>query len=376
LGDEIKDHFDVIREADTSGFQLPTGDAEKAGKFVQTMEGDARSGCDQWVPTLRSRPKDRPFFLWLAALDPHRPYDEGILEKPHTPDQVILPPYVIDHPDTRKDMALYYDEITRLDGFVGQVLDELDRQKIRENTLIVYISDNGRPFVRDKTTLYDSGIRTPWLVSWPAKVKAGTSTASLVSAVDLAPTFIDVAGIPSTPLFEGTSFLKTLSNPKARIRDHIFAEKHWHDYEDQVRAVRDDRFKYIRNYYNDLPLTPSADGVRSPAFQKMLALSREGKLTQAQMAVFVKPRPEEELYDCKADPHEIHNLVEDPKYAKQLKKLRKALSKWQEESDDYIPEIRTPDEFDRETGLATPARIRPRPSKADMLEGPLKGRVR
>ncbi len=376
LGDDIKSHFDHIAEADTSGFQLPTGDAEKAGKFIQTMEGDARSGCDQWIPTLKKRPKDQPFFLWLAALDPHRPYDEGILKTPHKPSDVILPPYVIDHPDTRKDMALYYDEITRLDDYLGRVMDELESQGIADNTVILYISDNGRPFARDKTTLYDSGIRSPWLVSWPAKVKGGTVSSSLVSAVDIAPTFIELAQAPSTSLFEGTSFAKILSNPKASIRSHIYAEKHWHDYEDQVRAVRDSRFKYIRNYYNDLPLTPSADGVRSPMFQQMLQMKKQGKLTNAQMAIFRQPRAEEELYDCQADPHEINNLANDPKYAKDLKRLRKELTKWQKTTEDYIPTVRTPDEFHRETGLATPARIRPRPSKATMMDGMLKGRVK
>ena len=153
LGEAVKKHFDVVKEADVSGFQLPTGDAEKLGKFIQRMEGDARSGCDQWVPTLKSRPKDKPFFLWLGALDPHRPYDENIREKPYKPEYIVIPPYVIDHPSVRKDLALYYDEIARLDDYIGRVLDELDRQGIADNTLILYISDNGRPFVRDKTTL-------------------------------------------------------------------------------------------------------------------------------------------------------------------------------------------------------------------------------
>jgi arylsulfatase A-like enzyme len=81
LGEAVKKHFDVVKEADVSGFQLPTGAAEKHGKFVQRMAGDARSGCDQWVPTLKERPRDKPFFMWLGALDPHRPYDENIRER-------------------------------------------------------------------------------------------------------------------------------------------------------------------------------------------------------------------------------------------------------------------------------------------------------
>ena len=146
LGNAVKDRFDEVREADVSGFQLPTGEAAKAGKIVQKAVGDARSGCDQWVPVLKARPTDKPFFLWLAALDPHRDYDEGILEQPHKPGDVRLPPYVADTPGSRRDYALYYDEITRLDRFVGSVMAELKEQNVADNTFVLFISDNGRPF--------------------------------------------------------------------------------------------------------------------------------------------------------------------------------------------------------------------------------------
>ena len=368
LGEEVKDRFDTVVEADVSGFQLPSGKDQDKGRFIQRMSGDARSGCDQWIPTLRGRPKDKPFFMWLAALDPHRPYDENIIPEPHKREDVIVPPYLADIPEVRKDLALYYDEITRLDMFVGLVMKELDAQGVADDTLILYISDNGRPFPRAKITLYDSGIKSPWIVRWPAKVKAGSTTSRLVSAVDIAPTFLDLAGVSGSSLFEGRSFARLLTNPTAKVRDHIFAEKHWHDYDDQSRAVRDERFKYIRNFYNDLPATPSADGVRSPTYRKMLAMRSEGKLTEAQQNFFIAPRPAEELFDCQADPHETINLANDPKHAATLKRLRRALATWQKQTNDRIPTKRTPDEFDRNTGLATPARIRPRPSKAMMQE--------
>ena len=189
LGNAVKDRFDEVREADVSGFQLPTGEAAKAGKIVQKAVGDARSGCDQWVPVLKARPTDKPFFLWLAALDPHRDYDEGILEHPHKPGDVRLPPYVADTPGSRRDYALYYDEITRLDRFVGDVMAELKEQNVADNTFVLFISDNGRPFPRDKTTLYDSGIKTPFIVHWPGRVGAGSRCNSLLSSVDIAPAF-------------------------------------------------------------------------------------------------------------------------------------------------------------------------------------------
>ena len=160
--------------------------ASAKGTFQESAKGDAKSGASEWVRTLKERPKNKPFFLWLAALDPHRPYDQKILKNPTKPEHVTLPPYVPDTPEVRGDYALYYDEIRRLDRFVGEVLAELKRQKVDDNTLVMFISDNGRPMPRDKTTLYDSGVRTPWIVRWPAKVKAGTVNPNLVSSVDIA----------------------------------------------------------------------------------------------------------------------------------------------------------------------------------------------
>ena len=366
LGNAVKDLFDEVREADVSGFQLPTGEAAKEGKIIQKVIGDARSGCDQWVPVLKARPKDKPFFLWLAALDPHRDYDEGILEKPHKPEDVRLPPYVADTPKSRKDYALYYDEITRLDRFVGEVMAELKKQGVADNTFVLFISDNGRPFPRDKTTLYDSGIRTPFIVNWPARIQPGGRSDSLISSVDIGSAFLELAGLSTPTVFEGRSFLPLLRNPSLTLHDFVFAERNWHDYEDRVRAVRNKRFKYIRNFYDDLPNTPPADVVRSIAYREMIRLRDEGQLAEAQRNTFIQPRPREELYDIKNDPYELRNLAADSGQSKRLKRFRRALTKWQEETNDTEPPFRTLDEFGREDGQALPVRERPRPDKVEM----------
>lgn len=363
LGDALKDRFDEIRETDTSGFQLPAGQAGLAGKFRETAIGDAKSGCDQWVPLLKARPSNKPFFLWLAALDPHRPYDEDILKRNYTPEEVVVPPYLPDVPEVRKDLSLYYNEITRLDRFVGEVLDELDRQGVAENTMVVFLSDNGRPFPRDKTTLYDGGIRTPLFVRWPGRVATGSSSDQLISSVDLAPGFLEAAGVPLPSSLDGVSFLPLLTRPHVPIRSHAFAERHWHDYEAWERSVRSLHFKYILNAYPDLPNTPPADGVRGPAFQAMIRELHAGRLQPWQTTCFVVPRPREELYATDLDPQELRNLAMDPAHATVLESHRRALAEWTRATQDQLPEHRTPDDFDRVTGLPTPARIRPRPSK-------------
>ena len=353
LGGEAKKHFDRVTEPGEAGYQLPI-----AGQ--RRMVADDKSGCEQWVPTLQNRPKDRPFFLWLAALDPHRDYEENIIPKPHRPEDVTVPPYFPDVPETRKDLALYYDEIARLDRYVGEVLGELQRQGEVTNTFVLFISDNGRAFPRCKTRLYDSGIRSPWIVRWPAKVKAGTACERLVSSVDIAPTFCRVAGIPLPKSFEGKDFSHLLENPTAPFRDYIFAEHHWHDFDACERAVRSEHFKYIRNYFNDLPGMPPADAVRSPTFRAMRRLRNDNKLTEPQKNCFQTPRPAEELYDVANDPHETKNLAADRAHTSTLAEFRRQLELWQKETADAAPVARTPDEFDRETGEPLPGRKRPR----------------
>jgi len=361
LGDAVKDRFHLVREADVSGFQLPTGkDASKS-----TMVAREKSGCEHWVSTLRSRPEDRPFFLWLASLDPHRDYESGTITNSHTPQDVRVPPYLPDVPEVREELALYYDEIARLDSYVGEVLKEFKEQGIEQNTFVLFISDNGRPFPRDKTTLYDSGIKTPWLVRWPQRIQAGSVCTQLVSSIDIAPTVLTLAGIDTPSRFQGHSFASLLTEPERKIREYVYAEHNWHDYEDLGRAVRSMQYKYIHNDYPDLPATPPADVGRSRTFAAMRRLRAQGKLNQNQMACFVTPRSVEELYDVVNDPHEMHNLVDEPRYADVLQEHRRALTDWSKCTGFRIPATRTPDEFDRETGEPLPNRIRPRPSKRD-----------
>lgn len=327
--------------------------------LVQQQSG-GKSGCEQWVPVLRDRPKDKPFFLWLAAVDPHRPYEKNAIAKPHQPTDAVVPPYLPDTLSVRTDLAEYYDEIARLDEFVGKVLDELDRQKLSENTIVLFMSDNGRPFPRCKTTVYDSGIRTPFIVRWPGKVKAGTMCGKLVSAVDLAPTVLGFAGVKPGSSFVGKDFSPLLTDPTRTIREFAFAEHNWHDYEARTRAVRSERFKLIRNDYRDLPNTPPADAVRSPSFAELLRLRGADQLTPPLRASFAKPLPKYELYDVNADPHELANLADDPRHADTLTALRKVLDDWGRDTDDRVPRDRTPDGFDRETGKPLPGQQGPR----------------
>jgi arylsulfatase A-like enzyme len=333
LGPQVMDRFDVVHSA--------------AG--ARPTATDDGSGCMDWVSTLRERPKDKPFFLWLASIDPHRPYFEGTLAVPHRPEETEVPPYLPDAPPTRQDFAMYYDEIGRLDTYVGKVLAELERQGILDQTAIFFITDNGRPFPRCKGSVYDSGIQSPLLVRWPGRVTAGSTCGSLLSMVDLAPTLLELAHLPALPTFQGRSFKRLLlDDPTAAFRDEVFSEHNWHDYAACERAVRTTRYKYIRNFWPDLPGTAVEND--NLTIQEMRRRRDLGQLTAAQLNCFIKPRPSDELYDIVADPQELKNLADDPAHAAALGQMRRLLEQWRSDTADFIRSPRPRDTFDRETG--------------------------
>ena len=314
-----------------------------------TIYGGGPSGCENWVKALEERPKNKPFFLWLAAIDPHRNYQSNTIPEPHNPENVTVPPFLPDADSTRKDLALYYDEISRLDSYLGKVMDELKLQGIDDNTLVIYMTANGRHFPRCKTRMYDSGIKTPFIVRWPGVIQKGR-TKSMVSSIDIAPTFCELAGAVLPETFQGISFAPILYQPEKETRKYIAAEHNWHDYQAHERAIRNRDFLYIRNAFPEFNASPPADAVRSLTYQEMIKLNEEGKLNEVQKDCFITPRFAEELYDVRKDPYQLNNLVENKEYIRDLEEMRKLLDDWITTFDDKIPENPTPDKFDRWTG--------------------------
>ncbi len=319
------------------------------GQFDRVAEGGGPSGCGDWVNVLRERPKDKPFFLWLASFDAHRGYSRNAIEKPHGREDVIVPPFLPDEPEVRDDLALYYDEISRLDGFVGQVREELAQQGVAENTVVVYLADNGRPFPRCKTNLYDSGLQTPLLVAWPKGIEPAACE-RVVSSLDLVPTFAELAGVKRPESFEGESLAPLFKDPEQAVRKYAFGEHNWHDYQAHERSVRGERFLYIRNAFPEFNGSPPADAVNSPTYRVMLELSKNGDLPPEQAGPITAPRPAEEFYDCEADPHQLRNLIDDPEHAETLKHMRSVLDDWIKQTGDRVPAKPTPDKFHRWTG--------------------------
>ena len=305
----------------------------------------------------------RPFFLWVGFHWPHRPYQRTEVPHAHSPSHVTVTPYLVNTPETRADIARYYNAIARMDEEIGRMLAELDRRKLRERTLVVFLSDNGAPFPREKGTLYDSGTRTPLVFSWTSVIRPGTSyDRGVLSTVDLAPTLLDIAGGTPPETMQGHSFRALLTQPDSFVGgSYAYSERNWHDCDEHQRAVRTMRFKLIRtDAYLDLPLCTAADLGASPSFLSLRQRAKTRKLTPAQARLFEAPRARLELYDLRTDPWEVRNVADDPRYAEQVRKLSSVLEEWIEQSDDFPATYRVRDDnTDRVTGVQFTSKIPP-----------------
>ncbi len=278
------------------------------------------------------RQPGQPFFAQIQLQKTHR-QKPGVWEAirqqsshPVNPGEVRLPPYFPDTPECRMDWALYLDAIEYIDGQFGEIMERLKTEGLLDNTLVVFIGDNGRCHLRGKCWLYDAGIHVPLLVRYPALFKPGTANHDLVSLMDVTATMLELAGVDPMPPQDGFP----LYGPRARKRDCIFAARDMIDeVMDHIRCVRTERFKYIRNYtpengYNECRYVQN----HRPMLAVMRALAAQGKLNEAQQLVLRTEKPPEELYDVVNDPHELNNLAANPEHQATLELLRKKLDGW------------------------------------------------
>lgn len=305
------------------------------------------------LPAFLDAAGGKPFFLWVAFDDPHRPYQDDTIEEPHDPATVAVPPpYMADTAETRQDIARYYDEISRMDGAIGRFMRTLGQRGLDEETLVVFLSDNGAPFPREKGTVYDGGVRTPLIFRWPGVVPAGLRHAGLMSVIDLAPTFLELAGIDTPGDMQGESFAGALRDPRSMRRRAAFSERNWHDSDEHIRSVRSDRFRLVHNAYIEWPFGSPADVSMSPSWRALYERKSTGNLTEAQRLLFAAPRPEIEFYDTEQDPYEIDNLAARPEYAETIAAHYALLRNWQNETGDFPPWKRRRDGYvDRVTGV-------------------------
>ncbi len=335
---------ELLREAGyytvLSGKNHMFGNQDRA--FDKITGGGGPGKEKDWVSHVQDRPKDKPFFFWFAASDAHRDWAFSDDAPKYTNDDIVIPPFLVDTPATREDLTGYYHEVSRYDHFIGLVAAELKKQGVLDNTMIVIAADNGRPFPRCKSRVYDSGIKTPWVVHFPRVVKTPSVTKSLVSVIDLSATCLDLAGVERPDCVQGRSFLPILENPNTEVRQMVFSEHNWHVYKNHERMVRFGDFVYIKNNFPDQPNLCYESDTKFPAGLELWKAHAAGKTSAQQQQIFANPCPAEELFKMSDDPNQFVNLAKDSRYAAPLKQARALLARWTAQTGDTVPDNPTP----------------------------------
>ena len=322
---------------------------EESFRFDYRPRGNTRQV--RWVSGMADQflrqAGDQPFFLMVNYSDPHafrRPDDrtkwhfppqiDGLPANPLPPGPKTLFPFQqIDTPSQRVRTAGYYNAVQRLDDGIGMLLGVLNKHHHQRDTLVIFVGDHGPPFARGKTTVYESGVRVPFLVRWPGISKPMRSRA-LVSTIDILPTILDATGLTPERGLHGKSLRPVVQTADAVWRDYLVAEFHFHGRRPFYprRAVRDQRHKLIHNLLAG-SAKPSTTIDGDPAYRVSREPRYQGTAVRQAFDTFSNP-PEYELYDLKNDPAEFQNLAGKPEYQKVQEELTEALTTYREQTDD------------------------------------------
>ena len=332
---------------------------ESVYHFDQALPGNTRNPvamanqCRQLI----EEKSDKPFFIYFCTGDPHRaevakwlphrpnsfgnkPPGEsylGVEPVRYKPEEVIVPPFLPDTPACRAELAQYYESVSRVDAGLGRLIEILKQAGRYDDTLIIYLSDNGIPFPGAKTSAYEPSLRLPCVVRNPNTTKRGVVSDALVSWVDIAPTILEFTGVPapSAAKLHGRSFLPILDQEQPVGWDEMYASHTFHEVTMYypMRAVRSGRYKLIWNIAYPLPFPFASDLWSSATWQDSLKRGDDfvyGKRTIKNLV----QRPQFELYDLEADPGEVNNLANDPAHHETLTSLQQKLRDFQKRTGD------------------------------------------
>ncbi|WP_066633026.1 sulfatase family protein [Labilibacter marinus] len=305
-------------------------------------EWDGKSKFGLFDKYDRFEKEDQPFFAQIQLVVTHRGdwWNQVRQESKHpvNPAEVELPKFMADHPVVRLDWAKYLDQVEYMDNEIGMIWKELEDKGMADNTILIFIGDNGRCNIRGKGYLHDPGMHIPCII-YGKGIEKGKVRKDVVSATDLTATVLDFAGIKVPDYMTGSPVFD-----KKFKREYVYGARDlWDEIEEDIKAVTSDKWKYIRN---DKP-EQAFDAHQAylefyrPAVHVMRTLNEQGKLNEQEKLFFAQTKPTEELYDLENDPQELNNLASNPKYKKELLKLRKQTEKFDDEmkpvGDDYNP---------------------------------------
>ncbi|WP_027965237.1 sulfatase family protein [Halalkalibacillus halophilus] len=297
-------------------------------EYYEQVEGNWADGVAGSFDTfLAERENERPFYLSLGFEETHRPFDQY---EPVDLDEVVVPDYLPDTKEVRRDFAEFYRSAMDMDDAVGKIKKSLMKHGFDDNTIVIFTTDHGIAFPRAKGTLYDSGLETAFIMKFPSGMyDQGFKSEALLCNVDLMPTLLDVVNANTPVDLDGKSFLPLIEGKTEEGRDHFFAEMSWHDKYHPMRGIRTKQYKYIRNFEHGPKVYMPYD----------LHISLTG---EAVREAFYKPNVSEELYDLYRDPHELVNIIDNPEFSDIKLDLRNKVKQWMEESDDPLLKGRVP----------------------------------
>ena len=289
----------------------------------------------------------KPFFIMANAADPHRPFawakNAAFKKIPYPreidPTEVPVPGFLPDLPDIRTELATYFQSVARADLIVGAVLDELEKSGQADNTLVLFLSDHGMPLPFAKTNCYLASNLTPWIMRWPGHIKPGSSDKkNSVSAIDVAPTFLDAAGVSNLEGADGQSVLPLIAEKEQPNRNRVFTfhQKPFSGKRLPMRAVNDGDYLYIWNGWSDGETEFRNESMSGLTFKAMANADDPAARARAD---FFLHRTRQELYDLRKDPDCLHNLLDEPgdKWTPRTSAMTKALWHWMKDVDD--PEL-------------------------------------
>ncbi len=288
-----------------------------------------------------ARAADKPFCLNINISDPHKPFwkpnDPHKVSRIFRPEEVPIPGFLFDHPDVRKELALYYTSVRRADDAVGAILRALEESGQKDSTIVMFLSDHGMPLPFAKTQLYHHSTRTPWIIRWPGVTKADSVNDShMISAVDLLPTVLDMAVLKKPGALDGQSFVPIMRGQKQEGRHAVFKvyNENAGGNRHPIRGVQTRKHLYLFNPWSDGENVFRTATNGTATYRQMKKLAATDQKIATRLAT-MDHRNVEELYDVEKDPDCLHNLAGEEAHQDIKRTLQARLRRFMEESNDH-----------------------------------------